>query len=144
MTIGVDVVLGWHGQDTASPSPWVARASRVTIFPSTRRYSIRASHGACGPFPVIRSSGRPRHGVAVDPHVLLEDAHHRVVLQEVGELVVVEEVVDGDDLDVFPVADDAVDGPADAAEAVDRDAAHREASRSSVSKRSRSSTARWA
>src|SRR5690606_39117222 len=56
-------------------------------------------------------------------HVLGEHTHDRVVLQEVGEGLVVGEVVDADDLDVRPRAEHGPEkAAADATEAVDSDA----------------------
>ena len=58
--------------------------------------------------------------VAVDCDVALEAAVHRVVLQHVGQVVGLEQVVDGDDLDVVEVLHGGTEHHApDAAEAVD-------------------------
>src|SRR5690606_16709419 len=51
-----------------------------------------------------------------------EAAVHRVVLQQVRQVVGRDEVVDGDDLEGRVLGGDAVDQAADAAEAVDGDA----------------------
>ncbi len=53
--------------------------------------------------------------------LLIEAAHHRVVLEQVGEDVVVREVVDGHDFDarVRPRGDDPENGPPDATESID-------------------------
>src|SRR5690606_30863894 len=59
-------------------------------------------------------------GVAVDRHVALEAAAHGVVAQHVGQVVRLEQVVDGDDLDVTEILDRRTqDVAADAAEPVD-------------------------
>ena len=72
--------------------------------------------------------------VAAD--LALEDPHDGVVLQQIGELLVLEEVVDRRHLDVVAVGEDAEDAAADAAEAVDADPdRHHAASRSSSTKR---------
>src|SRR6185436_3423831 len=80
----------------------------------------------------------------------VEHPHHRVVLQEVDQLLVVEQVVDRRDLQVGAGGEDAEDAAADAAEAVDADLdAHRAppsawaAPSSAVQRRTRSTT-RWA
>lgn len=52
----------------------------------------------------------------------MEAAVHRVVLEEVGEVVGGDQVVDRDDLDRRVVGREAVDEAADAAETIDADA----------------------
>src|SRR6266536_4815822 len=72
----------------------------------------------------------------------VEDAHHRVVLQEIGKVCIVEEIVHRDDVDVVAVRKDAEHGATDPAESVDADRdGHRGAAafRSSSVKRSISS-----
>jgi hypothetical protein len=98
-------------------------------------------------------------GVGVGLDLAREDPHHGVVLQQVGEELVVEQVVDRHDLDVVALAQDTEDGAADAAEAVDADAygplggdrgghghdaaSLRDAARSRVRNRRIRSTTRW-
>ena len=71
----------------------------------------------------------------LDAHVAFESTHHGVVGEQVAKRLVVEEVVDGDDLDVPQRFRDAEDRAADAAEAVDGDS-HQEASFAVASSRS--------
>jgi hypothetical protein len=60
--------------------------------------------------------------VAVDRDLAVEAAVHRVVLEHVGQVVGLEQVVDADDLDVLEVADRCAEHhAADAAETVDAD-----------------------
>ncbi len=67
-----------------------------------------------------------RHQTVLDGCLFLEPAHHRVVLEQVGEDVVVGEVVDGDHVEPGVVSgdDDPEHCPADAAEAIDCDVGH--------------------
>src|SRR5690606_18835213 len=59
-------------------------------------------------------------GVAIDRHLALEAAVHRVVAQHVGQVIGLEQVVDADDLDVVEVLDRRTQHvAADAAEPVD-------------------------
>src|SRR6185369_16126155 len=61
-------------------------------------------------------------GVAVDAHVALETAMHTVVLQHVGEVLGLEQIVDADHLDVLEILNGGAKHHAsDAAEAVDAD-----------------------
>ena len=62
------------------------------------------------------------HVAAVDGDVAIEAAMHGVVLQHVGQVVGLEQVVDGDDLDVLEVLRDSAEHhAADAAKTVDTD-----------------------
>src|SRR5207245_2048147 len=93
----------------------------------------------------VRHARLVRAGAVPPTARLVADAHHGVVLEEVGEVVVVEEVVDRGDLDVVAVGQDPEDGPSDSAEAVDSDAYHFfSPPRSSSMKRSSRSTTRFA
>jgi hypothetical protein len=83
--------------------------------------------------------------VGVASHLALEDAHHGVVLQEVGELLVGEEIVDPHHLDIRARSQDAVHRAPDATETVDADARPHYAPSFAASRRHPrgSSTARW-
>ena len=60
------------------------------------------------------------HGVAVDGDVAVEIAVHRVVLQHVGQVVGIEQVVDADDFDILEILRDGAERhAADTAETVD-------------------------
>ncbi len=128
---GVDLVLGRHGQDDPSRRP-PRGASPAARGCGRRRWPRRRRRR---PAPSTGVSAGSRSAViddlvAVDVHrrrprcstSLVEAPHHRVVAQQVGQLLVVEEVVDRHDLDVVAVAEDAKDAAADAAETVDADA----------------------
>ena len=74
----------------------------------------------------------------VDLYLALESAHHGVVLEQVGELRVVEQVVDRHHLDVVALAQNAKDAAADAAETVDsHPRRHQAPSSASIAARSR-------
>jgi hypothetical protein len=84
-------------------------------------------------------------GVFLHTDSLVEAAHHRVVLQQVGQLLVLEQVVDRHDLDVVAVTEDAEDRAPDAAETVDtHPCRHHAASSSNSPKRWIRSTTRFA
>ncbi len=95
------------------------------------------------PFFRHRDAASPdRHRMLVGRDVLVEDPHHRVVFEEIGEVGVVVEVVDRDDLDVVPARKNPEDGASDSPEAVDPDPDRHAAPFSSRANRSRRSTAR--
>ena len=85
------------------------------------------------------------HPIVVDRHLAIEAAHHRVVLEQVGELLIVEQVVDGDHLKLRAIAQDAEDTATDSPESVDSHSqCHRLTSPASISaKRRIRSTTRW-
>ena len=63
------------------------------------------------------------HDSVGDFDLLPERTHHRVILEEIGQDIVVGQVVDGNDLDagLRALGDDAENGPADPSESVDGD-----------------------
>ncbi len=60
-----------------------------------------------------------RDGVVAVAHLGLEDAEHRVVLQQVGEGLGIGNVVDGDDFDPRVLQGRAQEVPANAPETID-------------------------
>ena len=57
-----------------------------------------------------------------------EAAHHRVVVEQIGQGIVIEQVIDRDDLDLVSGLGNPKDGAADSPESVDRNS-HQAASR---------------
>ena len=93
--------------------------STTTSTPMSPHFRAAGSRSA----NAVISWSPTRIEVSVDAHVGVEAAEDRVELEQVGEALVVGEVVDADDLDVGPRrAHGAEEVAADAAEAVDTNA----------------------
>ncbi len=92
---------------------------------STTTSAPTALHLRLAGIPLLRQADPlavDEQRVAVDRDLALEAAVHRVVLQHVGEVLGLEQVVDGDDLDLVEVLHGGAKHHApDAAEAVDAD-----------------------
>jgi hypothetical protein len=128
---GVDLVLGGNRQDD------LLRAGRempLELLPRQQRARRLDDdvHAELAPRDLRRVPllghehllAADRHRVAIRRDVLVKNAHHGVVLQEIRQVRVVIEVVDRRDLDVVAVREDAEHRPSDPAEAVDADPDH--------------------
>ncbi len=149
---GVDLVLGRHGQHDLVRSGLEVFFQRRPV----AKHAGRLDHDPhLQVFP--RDLGRvtmlghrdlevvDEHRVARYPDGLVEPTHHRVVLEQVGQLIVIEQVVDCHDPDVLPGAEDAKHSAADAAKAIDSNS-HRHHATSLFNSLNLwiRSTARWA
>ncbi len=107
---GVDVVLGRHGQDHFLGSGGQMLLERLAReqppgrldddvdpvgAPRDLRRVFLGGHGD--------PAARHGHALGVRRHILREDTHDGVVLQEISQVVVVEDVVDDRDLDIRAV-----------------------------------------
>ncbi len=149
---GVDLVLGRHGQDHALGSGVEVLFQRRSLAKHARGFDHEL-YAEVTPRDLrgVAVFGHDDllvvdvHRVAVDADRSFEAAHHRVVLQQVGQLFVVEQVVDRHDLDVVASAEDAKDTATDTSESVDAyGCLHHAASRFISLNRWIRSTTRWA
>jgi hypothetical protein len=148
----IDFVLGRHGENDLFGSrgqvffQWSAIAENTGGL-DDETYAEIAPRNLGGIGELGHDDPRPvdDHRVPFQTDILVEDSHHRVVFEQVGQLFVFEQVVDRHNLNVLAIAKNAVDRASDATEPVDADSnSHYAASLSRAAKRPIRSTTRLA
>ena len=85
-----------------------------------------------------------RHGVFMGGYFLVKDAHHRIIFQQISELLIVKQIVDGNNFHVLAIADNAKYTSADTTETIYADFYSHYAASLSISTNLRiKSTTRW-